>query len=122
MQKKAITHLKLDAGNTGKLSELEAVAEEYQRVTQAFVDDLIEAEQETPDKYADIPRLATLLSERWLRCAWQQACSIVQSWYSNARTNRPILHNLCIQANANVVVLEISRTPTFDYWLRISTL
>jgi Putative transposase DNA-binding domain len=56
------------------------------------------------------------------RCAWQQACGIVQSWFSNARENRPLLRSVCIQANANVVLVQRSHTPTFDYWLRISTL
>jgi hypothetical protein len=122
MQKKAITHLKLNRANVGKRAALDAVAAEYQRVTQCFVNSLIDAETREPDKYADIPSLPNILSQRWLRCAWQQACGLVQSWYSNARTNRPVLHNLCIQANANVVVLEKSATATFDYWLRISTL
>jgi len=77
-----------------------------------------------PDKYASVPEqdLPTPLSQRWQRCAWQQACGIVQSWYSNECQNPPVLSNRCIQANANVVKLEPSRTPTFDYWLRISTL
>jgi putative transposase len=122
MPKKAITHLKLNFAHVGKRLALDALAEEYQRVTQCFVDALMDAEEREPNKYADIPELLTPLSERWLRCAWQQACGIVQSWYSNERVNRPVLHNLCIQANANVVVLQASETQTFDYWLRISTL
>jgi hypothetical protein len=64
----------------------------------------------------------TPLSDRWQRCAWMQACGIVQSWYSNERVNPPVLRNVCIQANANVVVIEPSETPEFDFWLRISTL
>jgi len=36
--------------------------------------------------------------------------------------NIPALKQPCIQATVNVVVLEHSRTDTFDYWLRISTL
>jgi len=88
------------------------------------VDGLIAHETRQPNKYADIPEaeVPTRLSDRWQRCAWQQACGIVQSWYANERTNPPVLHNLCIQANANVVVIEPSRTATFDFWLRISTL
>ena len=34
----------------------------------------------------------------------------------------PTLHQICIQANANVVLLEPSQDSTFDYWLKISTL
>ena len=39
-----------------------------------------------------------------------------------ARMEFPILRVPCIQANANVVVVEPSKDSTFDYWLRISTL
>ncbi|MFL5696347.1 MAG: zinc ribbon domain-containing protein [Ktedonobacteraceae bacterium] len=34
----------------------------------------------------------------------------------------PTLQQTCIQANANVVLLEPSQDSTFDYWLKISTL
>jgi putative transposase len=122
MQRKAVTHLKLNLANAGKLAALDALAAEYQRVVQCLVDGLIDAGLREPNQYADIPGLPSLLSERWLRCAWQQACGLVQSWYSHERTNRPVLHNLCIQGNANVVLLEQSETTTVDYWLRLSTL
>jgi transposase len=36
--------------------------------------------------------------------------------------NMPELRVPCIQANANVLVVEKSEDSTFDYWLRISTL
>lgn len=122
--KKAITDLKLDAANSGKLAALELLAVEHQRVVQVYVDWLIAHAVREPDKYADIPAtdVPTELSARWQRCAWQQACGIVQSWYSNERTTPPILKNICLQANANVVKLEKSETSTFDFWLRISTL
>ncbi len=122
--KKAITHLKLNQANAGKLQKLDELAAEHGRVVQAYVDWLIGHEVRQPNKYADIPEqdIPTRLSDRWQRCAWQQACGIVQSWYSNERQNPPILRNICLQANANVVVIEPSETPTFDFWLRISTL
>jgi putative transposase len=122
--KKAITDLKLTAANDGKLHALEALAIEHQRIVQAYCGWLIEHEVREPNKYADIPSgdVPTELSARWQRCAWQQACGIVQSWYSNERETPPVLKNICIQANANVVKLEKSNTPTFDFWLRLSTL
>ena len=122
--KKAITHLKLDQANPGKLERLDELAAEHQRVVQAYVDWMISHEIHLPDKYAPVPEqeISTSLSDRWQRCAWQQACGIVQSWYSNERENPPELHNVCIQANANVVVVEPSTTSQFDFWLRISTL
>lgn len=36
--------------------------------------------------------------------------------------NIPTLKQICIQANANVVILEPSKDSSFDYWLKISTL
>ena len=122
--RKAITHLKLDQANPGKLQKLDELALEHQRVVQAYVDWLIAHEVRQPDKYALIPEqeISTPLSDRWQRCAWQQACGIVQSWYSNGREKPPVLRNVCMQANTNVVVIEPSKTDQFDYWLRVSTL
>ena len=122
--KKAITHLKLEQANPGKLKRLDELAAEYQRIVQAYVDWMISHEIRQPDKYDHIPEqeISTKLSDRWQRCAWQQACGIVRSWYSNARENPPKLQNVCLQANANGIVIERSKTAQFDYWLRISTL
>ena len=122
--KKAITHLKLDQANANKLQKLDELAAEHQRVVQAYVDGLIAHETRQPNKYADIPEaeVPTRRSDRWQGCAGQPACGIVQSWYANERENPPVLRNSCIQANTNVVVIEPSETPAFDFWLRISTL
>ena len=124
MVKKALTHLKLDQANPGKLQKLDELAVEHQRLVQAYVNWLIAHNLREPDKYAGLPEaeVPTPLSDRWQRCAWQQACGLVQSWYSNERTNPPVLKNICLQANTNVVKLEKADTPTFDFWLRISTL
>src|SRR5574341_1501566 len=114
MVKKAITHLKLDQANSIKLQKLDELAAEHQRVVQAYVNWLIAQEVREPNKYADIPEadVPTPLSDRWQRCAWRQACGIVQSSYTNERGTPPVLRNVCLQANANVVVIEPSRTPT----------
>ena len=122
--KKAITHLKLEQANPGKLKRLDELASEYQRIVQAYVDWLISHEMRQPDKYAAVPEqeISTKLSDRWQRCAWQPACGIVRSWFGNARENPPKLQNVCLQANANGIVIERSKIAQFDYWLRISTL
>ena len=87
--KKALTHLSLEATNAGKLARLDAVAIAYQCQTQAYVNVLIARGERMPDKYAPYPAGGYGLSERWLRCAWQQACGVVRSWYSNGHTKIP---------------------------------
>ena len=76
--KKSITKIKLDRANVGKIERMEAVSAEYMRVTQVYCDWLIQSKHATPDKNADLPKIETRLSVRWQRCAWRQACGIVQ--------------------------------------------
>ncbi|MBI5379506.1 MAG: hypothetical protein HZA23_05055 [Nitrospirae bacterium] len=110
--------------NPRTLQRLDELAAEDQRVVQVSVDWMIQRQVKEPDKYAAIPEqdVPPRLSDRWPCCAWQRACGIVRSWDANGREDPPVLRTLCIQANANVVVMEPSKTPTFDVWLRISTL
>ena len=88
----------------------------------AYIDHIFAHNLGAAGKYDPLPSVETPLSVRWQCCAWQQACGIMQSFYSNGRTNKPVLRSTTIQANANVVVIEPSASSTFDYWLRISTL
>jgi hypothetical protein len=149
---KAVTHIRLEAANAGKLAALDELAQVYLPLCQQYV--TLFCTQERPNKLR-APLFATPLSERWQRVAIQQAAGIAQSW----RTNRaqayqdyvddllayheqeadgtldaqaeeptwkewdvPTLRQTCIQANANVVALEPAQDSTFDYWLKISTL
>src|ERR1700680_3372201 len=149
---KAVTHIRLEATNAGKLAALDDLAQVYLSLCQQDV--ILFCTDEPPDKFR-ATCFVTSLSERWQRVAIQQAAGIAQSW----RTNRtqahqdyvdemveyqeqladgtldpktkeptwkewdvPTLHQTCIQANANVVALELSQDSTFDFWLKISTL
>jgi putative transposase len=120
--KKALTHISLESANAGKLDQLSPLADEYLRVCQLYVDQMIGEGVRQPNKYADLPQIETRLSARWQRCAWQQGCGIVQSWFSNGRKNPPVLKQINIQGNANVIRLERSKKSGYDYWLRVSTL
>jgi putative transposase len=134
----AITDLRLEA-NPGKLARMDETADEYMFVTQAFVRHLIGVAVhpaghglpplgrfEFHPQQKTLPPIATALSERWKRCAWMQACGVVDSWLSNGRhldgSNEPSLDDISIQGNANVVVLSKSKASGFDWWLRVSTL
>jgi hypothetical protein len=149
---KAVTHIRLEEVNTGKLAALDNLAQVYLSLCQQYV--TLFCTEEPPDKF-HAPLFTTRLSERWHRVAIQQAAGVAQSWRTN-RANAyqdylddlldyheqqadgtldtqaeepiwnewdvPTLRQTCIQANANVVALEPSHDSTFDYWLKISTL
>ncbi len=149
---KAVTHIRLDEANTGKLSALDELALVFLALTQQYV--TLFCTTELPNKLRD-PLFETLLSDRWHRVAIMQAAGIAKSWRTNRTTayqqyqndlaryqkqqadgtvaakakeprwrewNGPILREPCIQANVNVVKLEESQDSTYDYWLSISTL
>jgi hypothetical protein len=149
---RAVTHIRLEAANAGKLTALDALAQVYLPLCQQYV--TLFCTQERPNKVR-APLFATPLSERGPRVAIQQAAGIAQSWRTNRAQayqdyaddlldyheqqtegtldagaqepawkewNVPALRQTCIQANANVVELEPSEDSTFDYWLTISTL
>jgi hypothetical protein len=146
---KAVTHIRLIEANPGKLAALNALAPIYLALCQQYI--TLFCTEELPDKF-HAPVFPTPLSERWQRVAIQQAAGIAQSWRTNRANayqdslddlleyqvdglldsqteaptwkewDVPTLHQTCIQANGNVVVLEPAHDSTFDYWLKISTL
>jgi len=149
---RAVTHIRLEAANAGKLAALDALAQVYLPLCQQYV--TLFCTDERPNKVR-APLFATLLSERGPRVAIQQAAGIARAF----RTNRaqayqdyaddlldyheqqtegileaeaqeptwrewhiPVLRQTCIQANVNVVALEPAQDSAFDYWLTIGTL
>lgn len=119
---KAVTHIKLDFANDGKLERLNELGAAFILLVQAYIDHIFDNALKTVSKFDTIPETETRLSARYQRCAWQQAVGIMQSFFSNERENKPVLKNITIQGNANVIKLEKSETSEFDYWLKISTL
>ncbi len=149
---RAVTHIRLEATNAGKLAALDDLAQVYMPLCQQYV--TLFCTDEQPNKFRSTC-FVTPLSERWHRVAIQQAAGIAQAWRTNQEHayqdyleeladyqeqlaegtldpemqepawrewNVPTLKEICIQANANVVVLEPSADSIFDYWLKISTL
>jgi len=119
---RAITHIKLDFANVGKLNRLDDLKKAFMPLVQDYVDHIFDNNLKEVSKFDEIPKIETNLSERYKRCAWQQAVGIMQSFFSNERQNKPILKRIVIQGNANVIKIEKSRTEEFDFWLKISTL
>lgn len=149
---KAVTHIRLEATNDGKLTALDAVASVYLEMVQQYV--TLFCTTEVPNGFHP-PCFLTPLSERWHRNAIQHAAGIAKSWRSNRANayqdyldalaeyqvqqadgvleegekepewrewNIPALREVCIQANGNVIKLEEATDSTFDYWLKLSTL
>jgi hypothetical protein len=123
---RAVTDIQLVEANFGKRDSLAAVAMEYMDAMAKYCMLLSDPAAEETEAFGAVPDIGTKLSERWRRCAWQQACGIVASWRRNGRdrdgSDRPVPKTITIKANANVVKVEPSDTPEFDLWLRISTL
>jgi len=145
---RAVTHIRLNAANPGKLAALDHLVQVFlsliwQHVTLFCTDEFC------------APCFSTSFSEGWHRVAIQQATGIATSRRPN-RTKAfqeyvdaladfrdqqtegqlpdgakkpewcewqvPVLRQPRIQANTNVVQLEWSTASTFDGWFKISTL
>src|SRR6516164_3025407 len=78
---KAVTNIRMEEVNPGKLIALDELAQVYLQLCQQYV--TLFCTEEMPDKFR-ATCLATSLSERWHRVAIQQAAGVAQSW----RTNR----------------------------------
>jgi IS605 OrfB family transposase len=76
----AVTHIPLRESNPVKLDALNAVADVYLKLCQAYT--IYFCQDAEPDGYA-APHLPSELSQRWQRVAMMQAAGIAQSWRSN---------------------------------------
>ncbi len=123
---KAVAHIRLIEANPGKLAALDALAPVYLALCQQYVTLFCTGEQ--PDKF-HAPVFSTPLYQEYLDDLLEHQEQRVDGTL-DAQTEEPTwkewdvptLHQTCIQANVNVVVLEPAQDSTFDYWLKISTL
>jgi Putative transposase DNA-binding domain len=88
---RAVTHIRLQDANAGKLTALDAVAGVYLPLCQQYV--TLFCTDEAPDKFR-ATCFATPLSQRWQRVAIQQAAGIATSW----RTNRATAYQAYLEA------------------------
>src|SRR5215469_14365963 len=77
---KAVTHIRLDAANQGKLAALDQLVQVFLPLAQQYV--TLFCTDELPDGFR-APCFSTPLSERWHRVAIQQAAGIAKSWCTN---------------------------------------
>ncbi len=149
---KAVTHIRLSEVNPGKLAALNQLAPVYLALCQQYVTHFCTEEQPDKFHAPVFPtplserwhrvaiQQAAGIAQSW-RTNREQAYQDYLEELADYQEERaegtldpemqepawrewdvPTLKETCIQANANVVVLEPSADSTFDYWLRISTL
>ena len=94
---KSINNIKLELANTGKLNLLNELGDAYLTLCQNDIDYIFDNEVKNVSRYGNLPDIHSELSERYKRCAWQQAAGIMKSFYANNRENKPILKNIKIQ-------------------------
>src|SRR5690348_1510184 len=149
---KAVTQIRLIEVNPGKLAALDQLAPVYLALCQQYVTFFCSQAQPDKFHSPIFPTLlserwhrvaiqqATGIAQSWhtnraqayqdylddlLDYHEQEAEGTLQEGVQEPTWKEwdvPTLHKTCIQANANVVLLEPSRDSTFDYWLKISTL
>ena len=149
---KAITHIRLLEANAGKLAALDTLAPVYLALCQQYVILFCTDEQPNKlrDPLFHTPlserwhRVAIMQAAGIARAfrsnrsaAYQQYQADLEQYQKRAADGTvateskepqwrewtlPTLREPCIQANVNVVKLEISQESSFDYWLTVSTL
>jgi transposase len=149
---KAVTHIRLIEVNPGKLEALDALAPVFLALCQQYVTLFCTDEHPdkfratcfvTPlsERWHQVAiQQAAGLAQSWRSnraAAYQQYQKDVEQYQKKQAEgtlaakakeprwhewNVPTLRQPCIQANVNVVRLEVFRDSTYDYWLSISTL
>lgn len=149
---RAMTHIRLLEANPVKLTALDALAVVYLPLCQQYVTFFCTQEQPNPfhntifatplsERWHRVAiQQAAGIAQSWRTNraqAYQDYLDDLLDYHERETEgvldeqatepewrewNVPTLHQTCIQANANVVMLEPAHDSTFDYWLKISTL
>ena len=149
---KAVTHIRLVETNPGKLAALNALAQVFLALTQQYTtlfctDELPNAFHAPcfPTTLSERWHRVAIQQAAGIAKSWRtNRANAYQSYLDELAEYRehqadgtleegtgepawrewdvPTLHEICIQANCNVMQLEPSTDSTFDYWLKVSTL
>ena len=149
---RAVTHIRLVEVNPGKLAALDALAPVYLALCQEYVTLFCTQERpnKVRDPLYATPlserwQRVAIMQAAGIAHSWHTNRATAYQQYqdelaryrkrqeegtavASAKEPRwrewhvPTLHETCLQANVNVVKLEVSRDSTYDYWLSISTL
>ncbi len=149
---KAVTHIRLLEANAGKLGALDTLAPVYLSLCQEYVtyfcteqhpdkfQEPLFATSLSERWHRVAIQQATGIARSWhtnRANAYQDYLEDLEEYQEQEAEGTleagakepvwrewdvPTLRQMCIQANVNVVKLQVSEDSTFDYWLRISTL
>src|SRR5258706_4952062 len=149
---RAVTHIRLVEVNPGKLAALDALASVYLALCQRYITLFCTTESPNklrgplyPTPLSERWHRVAIMQAAGIARSWRSnRASAYQQYrddlvrYQRQRAdgtlpakakepefhewNVPTLREVCIQANVNVVKLEVSADSTYDYWLIISTL
>lgn len=126
---RAITCLKLSSANDGKLEKLDELASVYIPILSQYVSVLSQHREllnkNLPDAELNKFGIGEILTVRWRRVCWQQACALVLSWVRAGRKgNAPTITKTSITCSANVAWIQepYNGTPGVDYWIKFSGL
>ena len=149
---RAVTHIRLGEANAGKLTALDDLAQVYLALCQQYVTLFCTDERpdkfhppvfstSLSERWQRVAiQQAAGIAQSWHTNraeAYQDYADDLLDYHEQETEgtldaaakeptwrewNIPTLRQTCIQANANVAVLEPAQDSTFDYWLTISTL
>lgn len=126
---RAITCLKLDLANGGKLNKLDELAGVYMPTLHRYIEVLVQHREllgkNLPDGELDKLEIGDGLTVRWRRVCWQQACAVASSWVKSGRKGQPPkVTKPSITCSANVAWIQEpdKKSSGVDYWIRFSGL
>jgi len=111
----------LNLANTGKKKAIESLYKEYKKAVNFYINTL-----SFNNKYIlsqeEIKSFNSSLSYRYKQCAGRQAIKIWKSWRRNKKKGKLPEFDGALILDSRFIEIEKSKTSTFDYWVRVSTL
>ena len=118
MIRKSTVNLKF--ANQGKLNKIKLIAEEYQRIVNAFIG-ILWKQQQFSGNFVKDTFIESWLSARLKQAAAKQALSIVKSQRKKKKKHKPTLNRLVMELDSRFVDIN-QDVNHFDVWIRFSSI
>jgi IS605 OrfB family transposase len=113
------TTINLKYANKGKLNKLLEIAEEYQRVTNIFIDNLWE-QQQFSGNFMKNTTVDSWLSARLKQASGKHALSIVKSQRKKKKKHKPTLNRKVLELDSRFIDIK-QGINYFDIWIKLSS-